>query len=61
MQAFVEQVHRTWPVDRDYLAPPSHGKRVTLDPALPVVLPKDPGGGLCSHRDASDNAMTCGG
>jgi hypothetical protein len=39
LQAFVEKVHKTWPIDRDYMAPPSHGTLVALDPALLVAPP----------------------
>jgi hypothetical protein len=40
LQAFVEKIHATWPIDRDYMAPPSRGALVTLDPALLVTPPK---------------------
>jgi hypothetical protein len=40
LQAFVEQLHATWPIDRDYMAPPTRGALVTLDPALLVTPPK---------------------
>jgi hypothetical protein len=40
LQAFVEQVHKTWPMDRDYMASPSHGTSVTLDLALLVAPPR---------------------
>ncbi len=40
LQAFVEQIHRAWPIDRDYMAPPTHGALVELDPALLVTPPK---------------------
>jgi len=40
LQALVEKIHRTWPIDRDYMAPPSRGKLVALDPALLVTPPK---------------------
>jgi hypothetical protein len=39
LQAFVEKLHASWPIDRDYMAPPSHGMLVTLDPALLVTPP----------------------
>ncbi len=39
LQAFVEKLHANWPTDRDYMAPPSHGKLATLDPALLVTPP----------------------
>ena len=40
LQALVEKIHKTWPIDRDYMAPPSRGKLVALDPALLVTPPK---------------------
>jgi hypothetical protein len=40
LQSFVERIHREWPIDRDYMAPPTSGKLVTLDPALIVTPPK---------------------
>jgi hypothetical protein len=40
LQAFVTKLHATWPIDRDYMAPPSRGKLATLDPALLVTPPK---------------------
>lgn len=40
LQAFVEKVHRTWPIDRDYLKPPGQGRLVSLDPALIVTPPR---------------------
>jgi len=40
LQAFVEKIHKEWPIDRDYMAPPTMGKLATLDPALLVTPPK---------------------
>jgi hypothetical protein len=40
LQAFVEKIHATWPTDRDYMASPSCGALVSLDPALLVTPPK---------------------
>jgi hypothetical protein len=40
MQAFVEKINAQWPTDRDYMAPPSRGALLTLDPALLVTTPK---------------------
>lgn len=40
LQAFVEKLHRAWPIDRDYMAPPTAGALVALDPALIVTPPK---------------------
>ena len=39
LQAFVERIHASWRTDRDYMAPPSQGALVTLDPALLVTPP----------------------
>lgn len=40
LQALVEKIHATWPIDRDYMAPLSRGSLVSLDPALLVTPPK---------------------
>jgi len=40
LQAFVEKIHTQWPVDRDYMAPPTMGELARLDPALLVTPPK---------------------
>ncbi len=40
LQALVEKIHASWPIDRDYMPPPSRGKLVRLDPALLVTPPK---------------------
>jgi hypothetical protein len=40
LQALVERIHANWPINRDYMAPPSQGALVTLDPALLVTPPK---------------------
>lgn len=39
LQAFVERIHAHWPIDRDYMAPPTSGQLVRLDPALLVMPP----------------------
>ena len=39
LQSFVEKIHASWPIDRDYMAPPSSGTLATLDPALLVTPP----------------------
>jgi hypothetical protein len=39
LQAFVEKIHRQWPIDRDYMPPPTTGELVRLDPALFVTPP----------------------
>ena len=40
LQAFIEKVHAQWPIDRDYMAPPTMGELVALDSALLVTPPK---------------------
>jgi hypothetical protein len=40
LQGLVEKIHATWPIDRDYMAPPTSGELVNLDPALFVKPPK---------------------
>lgn len=40
LQSLVEEIHRSWPIDRDYMAPPTSGKLVALDAALFVKPPK---------------------
>ncbi|MFW5653216.1 MAG: hypothetical protein ACOC0P_04150 [Planctomycetota bacterium] len=40
LQALVEKIHRSWPIDRDYMTPLKSGSLVTLDPAL-IVTPPD--------------------
>lgn len=39
LQAFVEKLHRAWPIDRDYMTPPTSGELVALDSALLVTPP----------------------
>ncbi|MBZ0256620.1 hypothetical protein K8I31_11190 [bacterium] len=41
LQALVEKIHQQWPINRDYMPPPSRDvKLVSLDPALFVTPPK---------------------
>ncbi len=40
MQVKVEKLHRAWPKNRNYLAPPTVGKLANLDPAQIVTPPK---------------------
>ncbi len=40
LQALVEKIHASWPIDGSYMAPPSQGELVALDPALLVTPPK---------------------
>jgi hypothetical protein len=39
LQSFVEKIHATWTIDRDYMAPPTSGTLAKLDPALLVTPP----------------------
>ena len=39
LQALVEKLHAHWTLARDYIAPPTRGKLVALDPALLVTPP----------------------
>lgn len=39
LQALVENIHASWPIDRDYMAPPPFGQLVKIDPALIVTPP----------------------
>jgi hypothetical protein len=39
LQRLVENIHRSWPIDRDYMQPPTSGELVSLDPALFVTPP----------------------
>lgn len=39
LQAFVEQIHKHWTIDREYMAPPTTGKLVSIDDALIVTPP----------------------
>lgn len=40
LQSLIERIHRHWPIDRDYMAPPTNGELVKFDPALFVTPPK---------------------
>jgi hypothetical protein len=40
LQALVEKIHANWLINRDYMAPPTRGELVTLDPALIVTPPR---------------------
>jgi hypothetical protein len=40
LQALVAKLHAQWKADRNYMAPPTQGKLVSLDPALLVIPPK---------------------
>ena len=40
LQSFIEELHRSWPKDRDYMAPPTSGELVRFDPALFVKPPR---------------------
>ena len=56
LQAFVEKIHAQWPIDRDYMAPPTAGELVALDPALLVTPPKGMEVGyvpIVTHQEAA--------
>ena len=39
LQALVEKLHGSWPIDGEYMAPLRSGELVALDPALLVTPP----------------------
>ncbi|MEM6470515.1 MAG: sulfatase-like hydrolase/transferase [Planctomycetota bacterium] len=39
LQAFIEKIHAEWAIDREYMAPPTSGDLVSLDPSLLVAPP----------------------
>lgn len=39
IQTKVERFHERWPIDRDYIPPPSSGELVSVDPAMVVMPP----------------------
>lgn len=39
LQKTIVQLHQSWPIDRDYMAPPSAGSLVTLDSSVLVTPP----------------------
>jgi hypothetical protein len=56
LQSFVEKIHANWPIDRDYMAPPTMGELVTLDPALLVNPPSGMEVGyvpIVTHQEAA--------
>lgn len=40
LQDFVEKIHQNWSIDQEYMAPPTTGKLVAIDPSLIVTPPK---------------------
>ena len=40
LQSLIERMHRAWPIDGEYLAPPRVGKLVGFDAHLFVTPPK---------------------
>jgi hypothetical protein len=38
LQRFIEKIHKEWPIDRNYIAPPTTGRLVSMDNAL-IVSP----------------------
>ena len=58
LQAFVEKIHANWPIDRDYMAPPTSGQLATLDPALLVTPPDGMEAGyvpIVTHQEDAGN------
>ncbi len=56
LQALVEKIHAEWPIDRDYMAPPTTGELVKFDPKLLVTPPKGMEIGyvpIVTHQEAS--------
>lgn len=39
LQAFVEKIHKHWTIDKEYMAPPSLGELIAIDPALIISPP----------------------
>jgi hypothetical protein len=39
LQSLVEKMHASWPIDGEYMAPPTRGRLVALDRALLVTPP----------------------
>lgn len=39
LQSFVKKIHAMWPINRNYMAPPTSGELVSLDPSLLVQPP----------------------
>jgi hypothetical protein len=59
LQAFVEDIHATWSIDRDYMAPLSRGTLAALDPALFVAPPPGLEVGyvpIVTHQEATARA-----
>jgi hypothetical protein len=59
LQAFVEKIHATWSIDRDYMAPLRRGTLAALDPALFVAAPPGLEVGyvpIVTHQEATARA-----
>jgi len=57
LQAFVEKIHAHWPIDRDYMVPPTSGTLASLDPALLVTPPAGLEAGyvpIVTHQEAAE-------
>ncbi len=39
LQSLIEKIHANWSIERDYMAPPTQGRLVSIDPALIVTPP----------------------
>ncbi len=56
LQAFVEKIHASWSIDRDYMPPPTTGELARLDPALFVTPPSGMEVGyvpIVTHQEAA--------
>jgi hypothetical protein len=59
LQTLAEKIHRNWDIDRDYMAPPTQGNLVTLDPALLVTPPEGMEVGyvpIAVHQEVDDTS-----
>ena len=60
----IEKIHRSWPKDRDYLAPPTVGTLVDIDPALLVTPPTSKEAGyvpIATRQELGGSATQPGG
>jgi hypothetical protein len=58
LQSLVEKIHANWPIDRDYMAPPTTGELAALDSALLVTPPKGMEAGyvpIVTRQEAAHN------
>ncbi|MCK7482583.1 MAG: hypothetical protein M0C28_39820 [Candidatus Moduliflexus flocculans] len=53
LQAFVEKLHAAWPIDRDYMAPPTRREAGDARSGPARDAARGAGGRLRSHRHAA--------